>query len=99
MSEHKEIENSTGNVFADLDLPNPEQMLAKAKIAVKICKVINDRNLSPSEASIILGISETEILNIMRGQFDDFTPNRLEALLNIIKPEKLINHSLKSVFM
>ena len=40
MSESLEFEESSGNVFADLNIPEPEQHLAKAQLAARICDII-----------------------------------------------------------
>jgi hypothetical protein len=44
----KDYENSSGNVFADLGLPNPEHELVKAKLTVQIFRVLRAR-ASPDE--------------------------------------------------
>ena len=47
---------STGNVFADLGLPRPDEVLAKAELAQKIVAIIHERRLTQTEAAAILGI-------------------------------------------
>jgi predicted XRE-type DNA-binding protein len=37
------IEESSGNVFADLELPHPEEQLVKADLAFQINKLIKSR--------------------------------------------------------
>ncbi len=39
-------EKSSGNVFADLALPNPEDRLAKASLAFRIAQAIRSRQLT-----------------------------------------------------
>ena len=51
-----EFEESSGNVFADLDLPNPEQELLKANLTLQIFRVIKARKLTQAKAGKILGI-------------------------------------------
>lgn len=65
----KEHETSTGNVFKDLELPNPEAHLEKSKIVVAIQKEISLRGYSLDEAAVMLGISEDRFLDICRGRF------------------------------
>lgn len=45
------ITESSGNVFADLKIPNPEEMMAKAEIAGRIFCIIEDRGLTQVEAA------------------------------------------------
>jgi predicted XRE-type DNA-binding protein len=47
----KTHENSSGNVFADLGLPNSEQELLKAKLTVQIYKLIKEQNLTQTKAA------------------------------------------------
>jgi len=45
------FEKSSGNVFADLGLPNSEQELLKAKLTVQIYKLIKDQQLTQTKAA------------------------------------------------
>ena len=45
MSKHATAKSS-GNVFADLGLPNPEQELLKARLTLQIYKIIKARGLT-----------------------------------------------------
>lgn len=38
-----EIEQGSGNVYADLEMPDAEGMLAKASLAIKISELIKHR--------------------------------------------------------
>ena len=50
MSEYLEFEASSGNVFAALNIPEPEQYLAKAQLAARICSIIQERGLTQVQA-------------------------------------------------
>jgi predicted XRE-type DNA-binding protein len=52
------VEKSSGNVFADLGVANPEEALAKAELARRISQIISKRHLSQKEAAILLGIDQ-----------------------------------------
>jgi predicted XRE-type DNA-binding protein len=71
------IEESCGNVFADLDLPNPEERLAKAKLASAIQDVIEHRGLTQAQAAEIMGIDQPKVSKIIRGRLSDFSTERL----------------------
>ncbi len=50
------VEQSSGNVFADLGLPNPELELVKAHLTLEIYKIVKGRGLTQAQAGEILGI-------------------------------------------
>jgi predicted XRE-type DNA-binding protein len=52
---HEEIIPSSGNVFADLGFPHPEEELAKSQLAYRLATIIEKRNLSLKEAAHLLG--------------------------------------------
>ena len=67
------IEEGSDNVFADLDLENADVMLAKAHLARQISVLINDRNWTRDQAAEYLGISQSELLHLLRGRFRDIS--------------------------
>ncbi|MDY7006072.1 MAG: XRE family transcriptional regulator [Cyanobacteriota bacterium] len=72
MSDKVLVTASSGNVFADLGINNAEKTLAKAKIANRIYELINERQLTLSTASELLGISEEKIARLISGLFREF---------------------------
>jgi predicted XRE-type DNA-binding protein len=44
MNEEIKVQQSSGNIFADLDLPNPEERLIKAELARRISEIIRQNN-------------------------------------------------------
>lgn len=84
MSGHIEAEQSSGNVFADLGVPNPEEHLAKADLAIEIIKIIKKRGLKQSQAAKILGVKQPTVSDLTRGKLDRFTIDRLSRFLNAL---------------
>jgi predicted XRE-type DNA-binding protein len=82
MSENIEITTSSGNVFADLGLPNPDEMLAKAELARKISHAITARGLTQVEAAELLGIDQPKISALIRGKLTGFSLERMFRFLN-----------------
>jgi predicted XRE-type DNA-binding protein len=72
---------SSGNVFADLDLPNSEEALAKAELAHKVTEVIRGRGLTQVEAARLLGIDQPKISALTRGRLSGFSLERLMRFL------------------
>ena len=52
------VTRGSGNVFADLGLPNPEERLAKAQLAYAISRVIRERGLTQRAAARLMGIDQ-----------------------------------------
>src|ERR1700676_4887928 len=73
---------SSGNVFADLGIPNPEGALAKAEIAMKIHELIKKKKLTQAKAAKILKISQPKVSLLLRGHLTDFSLERLLRFLN-----------------
>ena len=57
-----EYTESSGNVFADLGILNPEEALAKAEIASKIHDIIKEKKLTQAQAAKILEISQRDMI-------------------------------------
>jgi predicted XRE-type DNA-binding protein len=81
VSKHIEVEHSSGNVFADLGLPNPEEHLVKAALALAIARTIRARGLIQEEAGDILGLAQPKVSDLVRGHLDKFTIDRLMRYL------------------
>lgn len=77
-------EVSSGNVFADLGFDNPEEELAKAKLSYQISTIIDDKRLTQKQAGKVLGITQSEVSNLVRGQVERFTLDRLIKYLNAL---------------
>ncbi len=73
--------HGSGNVFADLELPNPEELLAKAKIASSIHDVIKSRGLTQKKAAELMGIDQPKVSKIIRGRLSEFSTEWLLARL------------------
>ncbi len=76
-----EYEVSSGNIFADLELENPVELLAKAELARKITNIIKHRKLKQREAGKLLNIDQPKISKLIRGNLTDFS---IERLMNFI---------------
>lgn len=77
MSEEPELVWSSGNVFADLGLKDPDLLLTKAEIAIAITNVIRERGLTQSVAAHELGIDQAKVSALMRGRLDSVSLQRL----------------------
>jgi len=63
----------SGNVFADLGLPNAEQELTKANLTLQIARIIRERGLTQTEAAKVLGIQQPHVSSLMRNRAGNFS--------------------------
>ena len=75
------LEKSTGNVFADLGLDEPEERLAKSDLAIKIAEITNKRNLTQAQAAKLLGITQPKVSAILNGRLKGFSLEKLMLLM------------------
>lgn len=75
--ERTRFQQGSGNVFADLGLPNPDEALAKAGLAQAITDTIERRGLTQEEAARIMGLDQPKVSAIVRGRLIGFTQDRL----------------------
>lgn len=84
MIEEIKVQQSSGNVFADLNLSNPEERLIKAELASKISRTIEQKNLTQIEAAELLGIDQPKVFALTRGRLSGFSTARLLRFLNAL---------------
>ncbi len=72
------------NVFADLGLPEADELLAKADLAHAIQQLIQARGLSQRAAARLVGVAQPDLSNLYRGRLDGFSIERLCRLLNAL---------------
>jgi predicted XRE-type DNA-binding protein len=75
---------SSGNIFADLGLPNPEEAQAKANLVDRILDIIEDRRLTQVQAAKVLGIDQPKVSALKRGRLTDFSIERLLRFLLLL---------------
>jgi predicted XRE-type DNA-binding protein len=71
----------SGNVFADLGLPNPEQELLKARLTLQIYNIVKARGLTQAQAGKVLGIKQPHVSALMRNRAGNFSVGRLMEFL------------------
>ena len=80
----KDYEKSSGNIFADIGLPNSEQELLKAKLTVQIYRLIRERELTQSKAAELLGTTQSQLSALMRCRPVAVSVGRLMEYLTIL---------------
>ena len=78
------IEHGSTNVYADLGLPDAEEMQVKAQLATKIGDIIKRRKLTQVQAAELLGIPQPKLSGLLRGQFRGISESKmLECLTRL----------------
>jgi predicted XRE-type DNA-binding protein len=75
------VEIGSGNIFADLGLPNAEEHQLKAALVVQLHRFIKARKLTQVAAAKLIGIKQPDLSNILRGHFQGFSLERLMRML------------------
>ena len=76
-----EQEPSTGNIFADLGLPDAAEHLVKAGLVLRIDRTIRQRKLTQSAAAQVMGIDQPKVSAMLSGQFRGYSVERLMRFL------------------
>ncbi|MEG3928282.1 helix-turn-helix transcriptional regulator [Microcoleus sp. D3_18a_C4] len=84
MSKEMDIQVSSGNIFADLGMPNADEMLMKAELVRQINQIITQRKLNQLQAAEVLGIDQPKVSALMRGKLTGFSTERLFRFLNAL---------------
>jgi predicted XRE-type DNA-binding protein len=82
MAKHLKIEESSGNVYADLGFANPELERAKADLAREIRSVIDIRGMTQAEAGKLFGVDQADVSRITRGRLGGYSLERLITMLS-----------------
>ena len=72
---------SSGNVFADLGLPNADDLLLKAQIVSEISRLMKLKKLTQAKAATLTGVAQPDLSNLLRGKFRGFSIERLLLML------------------
>ena len=81
MTTRIEHQKSTGNIFADIGLPTAEEHLVKAKLVFRIDGLLRERGLKQIEAANLLGVKQPDVSKMLRGDFRQFSVERLLRFL------------------
>ncbi|WP_459615943.1 helix-turn-helix domain-containing protein [Bordetella sp. 2513F-2] len=77
-----DIEVSSGNVFADLGLPNAEKLKIKSGLTIEITKAIRKLGLTQAEAAKRMGLTQPKVSALLNGDFANFSERKLMDCLN-----------------
>ena len=78
------VEHSSGNVFADLGFLDADAHLVKAELVSRIDDIVRDRDITQTEAARLMGLSRPDVSRLLRGDFREYSLERLFRLLNAL---------------
>ena len=96
MTRKVKVEMSSGNIFADLGLPDAEAHFLKAQIVSEIYRLTHERKLTQSQAGERMGVSQPEVSRLFKGNFREYSVDRLMGFLTafyrdieiVVRPHK-----------
>lgn len=77
-----EFVEGSENVFADLGLPNADELYLRASLGTEIVKIIRKKGYSQKEAAKILGVKQPEVSALLNAKFQRFSQEKLMSFLN-----------------
>ena len=77
-----EVRRSSGNVYADLGLPDADKLKVKSGLVIEIRKAIRHLGLTQQEAAKRMGITQPKVSAMMRGDFSNLSERKLMNCLN-----------------
>ena len=78
------VERGSGNVFADLGLPDADAHLVKAELVSRIDAIVRQRGITQTECARLLGLSQPDVSRLLRGDFREYSLERLLRLLTTL---------------
>ena len=96
MAHKVRVEVGSGNIFADLGLPEADTHFLKAQIVSEIYRLTSERKLTQAEAGKLMGITQPEVSRMFKGRFREYSVDRLMGFLTsfdrdveiVVKPHK-----------
>lgn len=77
-----EVEVSSGNVFADLGLPDADKLKVKSGLVIEITKAICNLGLTQEAAAKRMGLTQPKVSALLHGEFSNFSERKLMDCLN-----------------
>ncbi len=77
-----EVETGSGNVFADLGLPDAEKLKIKSGLVIEITRAVRHLGLTQEEAGRRMGITQPKVSALLRGDFANLSERKLMDCLN-----------------
>lgn len=77
-----EVSQGSGNVYADLGLPDAEKHKIRADLAIQIIKAMHRIGLTQQDAAKRMGLTQPKVSDLIRGNFTNLSERKLMGCLN-----------------
>jgi len=77
-----EVEIGSGNVFADLGLPDAAKLKIKSGLVIEIAKAMRRLHLTQQAAAERMGVPQPKVSAMLRGDFSNLSERKLMDCLN-----------------
>jgi predicted XRE-type DNA-binding protein len=81
------VTQGSGNVVADLGMPNADELLLKAQLVAKVRTIMASRGLRQPAAAKLMGVSQPDLSRLLRGHFRDVSEGRLLKMIRRLDTE------------
>ncbi|HEX7852824.1 MAG TPA: XRE family transcriptional regulator [Sphingobium sp.] len=81
MAETEQVTNDSGSVFHVLGLPGADDLLLRAERLMAIGNIITERRLRQGEIGTLLGMTQSDVAALIRGNINVFSSERLAHIL------------------
>ncbi len=75
---------SSGNVFADLGLPDAEELDTKVRLGAAICRIVERRRLTQAQVAAALGVNQPKVSALLHYKLEGFSVERLMRFLVVL---------------
>jgi len=75
---------SSGNVFADMNLPDAAELDIKARLGAAICRIVERRRLTQAEVAAALAINQPKVSALLNYKLEGFSVERLMRFLIVL---------------
>ena len=89
MSKQDFVESS-GNVFADMGLPEADELLTRAQLGHAVRLILEEQKLKQAEIAAKLDIDQAEVSKLMSGKYHLFSEKRLFGFLDKLNKQVIM---------
>jgi predicted XRE-type DNA-binding protein len=78
----EKVIRGSGNVYADLGLPNADDLLARAQLLDAIRDIVAERRLTQTKVASLTAVKQPKVSVLLGGDTRGFTVERLMRMIN-----------------
>jgi predicted XRE-type DNA-binding protein len=79
-----EMQDASAHIFADLGRPAAEEHYVKAQLVFQIQQIMKARKLRQTAAAALMGITQPDVSNLLRGRFRGYSIERMLSFLQAL---------------